>query len=330
MQHRIHLITAILLAILALCPPSVPAADKPLVMALASVDSKKALLDTWRPVLDDLSKALGRPVRAVALDDYAGVVWYLAANKAQLAWMGNRAAIEAVDRTRSEILVQTITRYGAGYYAHLITRKDAPFDNEEDVLKRAAEIEFGIGDPNSTSGYAVPGYYLFAARGVDPKKIFKRLTHHNHEDNFMAVARGKLDVATGNSSALARYKARFPREYDAIKVIWTSPLIPSDPILARTDLPWNLKEKVTEFFVGYARPGNGKSEADVAREAAAIKKREWVGFQRSDNSQLDPIRRIELFKKRLKTERDPALDEAAKKRRLTEIDEALKRLDQEK
>lgn len=305
------------------------AEEPPLAMGLGSTDSREAVLDAWGPILEDLSARIGRRVEPLVLDDYAGIIWYLASGKAQLAWVGNKAAIEAVDRAGAEIVAQSITAYGAGYYAHLITRRDGPYGSEQDVLDHAGEIEFGIGDPNSTSGYTVPSYYLFASRHINPERIFKRLVHHNHEDNFLAVAEGKLDVATNNSSAMARYKMRFPKEYASVKIIWTSPLIPSDPILVRSDLDHALKERIADFFVNYARPGEGKSEAQVRREADHLAARKWTGFQRSDNSQLEPVRRLELYKNRLRIEADKTLTGAERDARLREVDDALKGLDRD-
>jgi phosphonate transport system substrate-binding protein len=317
------------LACVLLQPGWCRAQASPLVMGLASTDSRQFLLGSWRPVLDDLSKRLGRPVQAVVLDDYAGVIWSMAADRVQIAWLGNKAAIEAVDRAGAEVVVQATTKYGTGYYAHLIARREAPWNGADDVLDHAGEIEFGIGDPNSTSGFTVPSYYLFASRGVDPAGAFKRLVHHNHEENFLAVATGQLDVATNNSSALGRYRERFPEQYKRIKIIWTSPRIPSDPVLVRSDLAPALKAAIRDFFVGYARPGKGKTRAEVRREAANLAARKWVGFQESDNSQLAPIRRLELYKKRLKLERDETLSGAERRARLDEVDAGLRALDRE-
>lgn len=323
----VRILAALVLAWLAVSPAR--AGEAPLVMGLGSADSREAVLNTWGPILEDLSARLGRRVDPLVLDDYAGVIWYLASGKAQLAWLGNKAAIEAVDRAGAEIVAQSMTRYGAGYYAHLIARRDGPYADAQDVLDHAGEIEFGIGDPNSTSGFTVPSYYLFASRGIDPERIFKRLVHHNHEENFLAVAEGRLDVATGNSSAMARYKVRFPEESAGVKIIWTSPLIPSDPILVRSELNPGLKKRITDFFVEYARPGKDKSEARVKCEAENLAARKWTGFKRSDNTQLEPVRRLELYKDRLRIEADETLTDAERKARLGEVDAALKGLDRE-
>lgn len=297
-----------------------------LVMGLVSTESKDALLASWQPLIDDMADYLGIPVKGVVLDDYAGIIWYLASGKAQVAWVGNKAAIEAVDRAGAEVIVQSVTPNGPGYHAHLITRADSPLNSDRDVLKRAKDLVFGNGDPNSTSGYVVPGYYVFASRGFDPKRIFKRVNHNNHEGNFHAVAAGRVDVATNNSSALARYKSRFPEEYNTVKVIWTSPLIPSDPVVVRKDLPAGLKAGIADFLTQYAKPEPGKEQRQLEREQAMLSARKWTGFQPSDNSQLVPIRKLELFKQRLAIEKDRTLPDDVREQRLKTIDQKLKSL----
>lgn len=309
-----------------LVPLAAHAEEEGLVMGLVATESHETLLESWHPLIEDMSDFIGVKVKGAAVGDYAGVIWFLATNKAQLAWVGNKAAIEAVDRAGAEVIVQSVTPSGPGYYAHLITQADSPLTSAEDVIGLARELAFGNGDPNSTSGFVVPGYYVFATRGVEPWKIFKRVTNDNHEGNFHAVAAGKADVGTNNSSALARFKARFPEEYKKIKIIWTSPLIPSDPVVVRKDLPATLKTRITGFLTQYGKAVPGKSEEQLEREKAMLAARKWVGFQKSDNSQLIPIRKLELFKQRLSLEGDRNIPEEARETRLKEIDDQLKRL----
>ena len=64
------------------------------------------------------------------------------------------------------------------------------------MLANAKSLTFGNGDPNSTSGYLVLGYYVFAKNNVDPGQAFKRTLNSSHEVNALAVANKQVDVAT--------------------------------------------------------------------------------------------------------------------------------------
>ena len=299
-----------------------------LTMGLITADSSETVRSTWGPILDDMADFVGVPVKPNVAGDYAGVIWLLAADKIQLAWLGNASAIEAMERTELEILVKSRNvKNGAGYFSHLIARKDSGLDDEQAVIDNANRLIFGNGDPNSTSGFAVPGYYLFAARGLDPNAMFKRIKTNNHEGNFLAAANGEVDVATSNSLALGRYKKKYPERFDRIKVIWTSPLIPSDPVVIRSDVDPELKGKVRDFFVQYGKPRPGKSESQVRLEQERLGARTLNGFDASDNSQLDPVRKLTLFKERLRIERNLDLSEDVKRQRIEAVDAQLQALE---
>lgn len=316
------------LLILAFCPARAWAQPVEIAFGLIASGSPQSILGAWGPLLDDMSAAAGVRVRAQVFEDYAGVVWAMGAGKVDLAWMGNKAAIEAVDRAGAQVAVKSLNALGQdGYHAQLIAAKDSPLHGVDDVLAKAPGLVFGNGDPNSTSGYVVPGYYIFAARGLDPRRLFKRTTQANHEENFLAVAEGRADVATGNDSDLRRLAERFPDKFSRIKVIWSSPLIPSDPIVWRRDLPPAVKDRVRDFLLGYARPAAGKSDATLAREREVMAQIKWSGFAPSDDGQLKPIRQLDLFRQRLRVEADPALSAEQRAARLQELDGRLRLLD---
>lgn len=175
-------------------------------------------------------------------------------NKVQVAWMGNKSAMEAVDRANGEVFAQMVNADGAqGYYSHLIVHKDSPLASLDDVLKNAKSLTLGNGDPNSTSGFLVPGYYAFAQNKVDPKTHFKLVRSANHETNALAVANKQVDVATNNSENLDKIKERQPEKFKDIKVIWTSPLIALDPLVLHKELPEATKAKLKTFFTNYAK-----------------------------------------------------------------------------
>jgi len=130
------------------------------------------------------------------------------------------------------------------------------------------------------------------------------------------VANKQVDVATNNSENLDKLKGKLPEKFNDIRVIWTSPLIPLDPLVMRKDLPEATKTKVRDFFYTYGQ--GGQQEKD-----ALFKLSKLSGFKASTNNQLTPIRQLELFKARNKFEGDATLAAADKQAKLADIDKQL-------
>jgi phosphonate transport system substrate-binding protein len=271
-----------------------------------------------------MTQKTGLKVNAFFASDYAGIIEGMRFNKVQVAWFGNKSAMEAVDRAGGEVFAQMVNADGTqGYYSHLIVNKDSPIKTLDDMLKHGKDLSFGNGDPNSTSGFLVPSYYVFAKNKIDAKTFFKVTRGANHESNAMAVANKQVDVATNNSENLEKLKERQLDKFNNIRIIWTSPLIPLDPLVMRRDLPEATKAKVRDFFYTYGQ--GGQQEKDNLFKLSKLS-----GFKASTNSQLTPIRQLELFKSRNKLEADATLAAADKQVKLAEIDQQLAALSQAK
>jgi phosphonate transport system substrate-binding protein len=284
---------------------------------LISTESSQNLKQNWAPLFADLERQTGIKVTPFFASDYAGIIEGMRFKKVQAAWLGNKSAIEAVDRSGAEVFAQQVAADGAlGYYSHLVVHRDSSLNSVEDVLKNGKSLSFGNGDPNSTSGFLVPGFYVFAKNNVDPKKFFKVTRAANHETNLLTVAMKQVDVATANSEALDRLQKVQPEKFKDIKVIWTSPLIASDPLLMLKDLPDATKQKLKDFFYNY-----GKTDAKEKEILMNIGK--LAGFKASDNAQLTPIRELDLFSQRIKVENDESMKPADKQAKLAELDSKL-------
>lgn len=284
---------------------------------IISTESSQNLKSDWQPLLDDMAKQTGLSVKAFFASDYAGIIEGMRFNKVQVAWFGNKSAMEAVDRANGEIFAQMVNADGSqGYYSHLIVHKDSPIQSLDDVLKNGKSLSFGNGDPNSTSGFLVPGFYVFAKNKIDAKTHFKIVRNANHETNALAVANKQVDVATNNSENLEKIKERQPEKFKDIRIVWTSPLIPLDPMVMHKDLPAATKEKLKTFFYNYAK-------TDPREKEIVFKISKLSGFKPSSNAQLIPIRELDLFSKRNKIEADTTLAAADKAAKLADIDKQL-------
>lgn len=284
---------------------------------LISTESSQNLKSDWQPLIDDMEKQTGLKVKTFFASDYAGIIEGMRFNKVQIAWMGNKAAMEAVDRANGEVFAQMVNADGTqGYYSHLIAHKDSPLKNLDDVIKAGKTLSFGNGDPNSTSGFLVPGFYVFAQNKLDAKTLFKVVRSANHETNALAVANKQVDVATNNSENLEKIRERQPEKFKDIKVVWTSPLIPLDPLVMSKSVPEATRVNIRTFFYNYAK-------TDAREKEIVMKISKLSGFKASTNDQLKPIRQLELFSKRNKIDADTALSDADKKARLAEVDQQL-------
>ena len=284
---------------------------------IISTESSQNLKSDWQPLLDDMAKQTGLKVKAFFAPDYAGVIEGMRFNKVHVGWFGNKSAMEAVDRANGEVFAQMVNADGTqGYYSHLIVHKDSPLQTLDDVLKNGKSLSFGNGDPNSTSGFLVPGYYVFAKNQLDPKAIFKVVRNANHETNALAVANKQVDVATNNSENLAKVQERQPEKFKDLRIVWTSPLIPLDPLVMHKQLPEEVKQKIRDFFYNYAK--SDPREKEIVFELSKLS-----GFKQSSNAQLIPIRQLDLFGKRNKIEADATLAADDKAAKLAEIDKQL-------
>lgn len=314
-------LVATLILATAVLPAAAQERPKELNFGIISTESSQNLKQDWRVLLEDMHKRLGLKVNAFFAPDYAGIIEGMRFSKVHIAWFGNKSAMEAVDRAGAEIVAQQIAEDGSpGYWSLLIVHKDSPLNSLEDVKRSAKSLALGFGDPNSTSGFLVPGYYAMAQQGLDPKTSFRIMRTANHETNLIAVATKQVDVATNNNESFEKFSRRNPEQAKNIKVIWKSPLIPSDPMVVRKDLDPKLKGEIREFFVAYGKD---------AREKQALHKIGIGGFQVSDNNQLLPIRQLELFKSKLALEKDQKMAAAEKQAKLADIERQLASLNRQ-
>ena len=107
-----------------------------------------------------------------------------------------------------------------------------------------------------------------------------------------------------------------PELFQQLRVVWRSPLIPSDPFVWRKDLDPAVKSKLKQFVLNYAK-------SDPDEKAILNKIYDYDGFRESNNDQLIPIRQLELFRDRTRLENDDKLSYEAKAKALAEIDQKL-------
>lgn len=299
------------------CAPELAEID----FGIISTESQENLEELWEPFLARMEEEIGRPVNSFYATDYAGVIEAMGAGKIQIAWYGGKSYIEAAERSEAEAFAQTVASDGTkGYYSHLITNKENPIVSEIDVaalngdqyvIENASNLTFAFNDPNSTSGFLVPSYYVFASNGVNPEESFSELVFAgSHEATGQAVANDQVDVATNNSESLSRLEESDPEAFEQVQIIWTSPIIPSDPIAYRSDLPECLKGELQDFFYNID-------------DEAVLGALDWQGFDEASDADWNTIRELNIGKEILEVQNDDTLSAEDKETKLDELNQEL-------
>jgi len=224
----------LLLALAIISIPSSAQEEPPVTefnFGIITTESSDNLSTLWTPFLKDMGEMTGLKINAFFAADYSGIIEAMRFGEVEAAWFSNKSGLEAIRRSNGEVFAKATYPDGApGYKSVLLVPVDSPYHKLEDILKCDKTINFGMGDPNSTSGTLMPMAYIFAPNGIIPSECFKNVRNATHEANGMAVANNLLDVATNNTTNLKRLGRTQPHILERIRVIWESPLIQTDPI----------------------------------------------------------------------------------------------------
>ena len=322
MTTRRFLPTAAVAAVLALagCSRPAPPAAVPtaITFSIVSTEQAQSQMKEWGPFLADMEKATGLTVKPAFGSNYTTMIEAMRFKQTDVGWFSNFPGLEAVRRANGEVFARTFDPSGDdGYKSVLIVPAGSKLTKVEDVLKCDKTLNFGIGDTKSTSGTLAPMTYLFAPRGIKPQDCFKTVKSANHQTNLFSVANNVLDVATNNTTSLRLQSERekvdpkAARMFDRVRIIWTSPRLPEDPIIWRKDLDPAVKEKLRQFFLTY---GQGEGP-EAERQRALLSKISIGGFKPANDTHLLPVREMEATEllEEAKTSKDPAKIATAQK-----------------
>jgi phosphonate transport system substrate-binding protein len=323
--NRRGLLTFAGAAVLAGCsppsPPSVDGATGVLKFSIVAPESASSLESYWRPIIADMEKATGLQIEPYIGANYTALVEAMRFKQTHFGWFTNLSGLEAIRRAGGEVFARTFDPGADDGYNSVILVPAKSKTTLEDILRCDRTLNFGIGDAKSTSGTLAPKTYLFSPKGIDVQTCFKTLKSANHNTNLVGVANGVLDAATGNSTSLRlqresdveRAAKGEPTLGDKVRVVWSSPRLPEDPIVWRKDLDPAIKEKLRQFFLTYAQ-GEG---AETERQRGLLAKLSIGGFKPADDNHLLRVREMEATENLLQAERsgDP--------RRLAEARKAL-------
>ncbi|GHD65843.1 phosphonate ABC transporter substrate-binding protein [Jeongeupia chitinilytica] len=262
-----------------------------LTLGLLAGKNEGDVVADWQPVANDLAKALGQPVKVVAVKDDAELLRRFASKEIQIARANTGTALSLIEAGNGEIFARLALTGGvADYRSLLLVRNDGPADFDA-LLRDKQRWRLATGATSSTAGYLIPAYLAFAKRNVLPEAFFREVKSGNAEDNFRALADRRVDVAVCNSDDFDKLRETYPRDVRQMRVLWQSPSFSYDPLVYRKDLPAATRTAVARFFLDYGRKG-----ANTAQEKTRLYYADQLsGFLSSSNRQLREVTDLQLY-----------------------------------
>ncbi len=198
---------------------------------------------------------LGVPVKIFTPADYDGVIQGLLGGTLDYAWLGASAYAKTF-LTDPEAVEVLLTKQNiddtTGYYSIGFARADSGITSMDDAKGKS----FAFADPNSTSGYLVPGAELLAKYGKLEDYFSEVKMSGGHEQSIVGVHNGDFDAAVAWADGLGNWEDGFTSgafrkasdsglvDMNNMVEIWRSALIPEGPMVVRRALPQDVKDKM--------------------------------------------------------------------------------------
>lgn len=207
----------------------------------------------YQPLAEYFTGRLGKQAVIRRTADYAGVIEAMRSGHLELARFGPASYARAwmVTNGAVEPVCAEYDRHGGfGSQSVIVVKSESRYETIDDLRGRV----MGWADPNSTTGFQAPTFYL-RKEGRDPAAFFgKSLFCGGHESSILAVLNGTCDAAAtwrenderGNVQRM-ELKQMIPR--GSTRIVWRAPMMAPSPWAYTSRLDPELKAKVTELLL---------------------------------------------------------------------------------
>lgn len=249
-------------SIMAMAMGSVQAQDlKEFRVGILGGENEADRLRNYQCFADHIKQVLGvEKVSLFPAADYDGVIQGLLGGTLDYAELGASAYAKVYLENKDAVqpILTTVQTDGStGYHSVMVARADSGIKTLADMKGK----KLGFADPDSTSGYLVPVTSLPKDIGMDVKSYFASTGFGGgHEQLVLEVLKGTFDAGTTWASGVGDFKDGYSSgnlrkmvdkgvlKMDDLVELWQSPLIPNGPLVIRTSLDADTKQKITDFL----------------------------------------------------------------------------------
>jgi phosphonate transport system substrate-binding protein len=260
-------------------PPAPISTIEPLRVSVAAVLSPQGTADSYRPLLEYLSRRLERPVELVQRQTYAETNLLVEQGLVDLAFVCTSAYVAGHDAFGMELLAAPLVNHETVYYSVLIVPTESRADSMEDLRGGV----FAFTDPISYTGRVYPTY-LIEELGSSPEQFFERTFFtYSHDDAIEAVTAGIADGASVDSIVYDFAVARDPSLAQKVRIIDRSPPFGIPPVVVSPNIRPQLRSLLQEALFNLSSDPVGQD---------ALNALGFEGFVEIDDGSYDSVRQV--------------------------------------
>jgi phosphonate transport system substrate-binding protein len=273
--------------------------------AMIPAENGSGVTERYTPFVNYLSKELGIKVNLRIANDYAAVIEGQRAGNIHIAYHGAASFARArVTGVKADAFVIDVNADGSkGYYSVFYVLAKSPYQKLDDLKGK----NFGLVDPNSTSGNNMPRFKL-NQMGIEPESFFSQVVFTgSHENALLALAQGTVDVAANlwhadDDSNLTRMLTKnmlkasdgTPMKKEDFRIISKSDLIINPLYAYLSDLPEDMKAAIKKAFLEAS-----EKDKDAFKKLSDGKSQPWQPVTNEDyNKTIELIRFVDHLRKK--------------------------------
>jgi phosphonate transport system substrate-binding protein len=202
-----------------------------------------------------LSRKIGVPVRFTILSRYGNILESFETDRMDAAFFGSFTGALAVEKLGVVPLARPVNLDGTStYHGYLFVRKDSGIHDAAGMKGR----RMAFVDRATTAGYIFPLAWL-RQHGVSSTKGFfsEAWFTGSHDAAINAVLERKADVGAAKHSVYDRVRSENPRVDQELKILASSPTVPSNGLCVRAGLEPDLREALRRGLLDLASDPEG-------------------------------------------------------------------------
>lgn len=216
-------------------------------IALIPAEDAREMTRQSRHLLAALERNMAAKVEGFVAADYNGVIESLRAGHVDVAYLGPFSYVKAAEVANVEAFAVAKIRHqkDSSYRSQIVVRANSNIQSLEELRAR----NFAFVDPTSTSGYVFPLLGLKEA-GLNPRKDFRNIVYTGgHDANLLALKHGRVDAVAVADRILESALEKGLIDDGELRIIWSSGEIPESPMVWRTDLSEEHKQRILKAFL---------------------------------------------------------------------------------